>query len=68
LAAHKDAPIWPEPRGDHQREFDEPGRRNEHEVGGLNPETSELTDCNLSTPVFDMMIASLLAPAIQVQG
>jgi hypothetical protein len=68
LAARKENLISPERRGDDQRNVDEPGRRNKHTARGQNPETSELVDCNLLKLVFDMMIASLPAPAIQVQG
>jgi hypothetical protein len=68
LAARKKNLISPEWRGDDQRNVDEPGRRNKHTTRGQNPETSELTDCNLLKLVFDMMIAVPYAPANHAQG
>jgi hypothetical protein len=68
LAAHKDHPIWHDRHDGDQRDVDEPGRRNEHNAGGPDLETSELADGTLSMTMFDMTIAALCAPANQAQG
>jgi hypothetical protein len=67
LAAHKADPIWHDRHDGDQREVDELGRRNEHNAGGPDLETSELADGISSMTVFDMKIATLCAPATQAR-